>query len=333
MTLPFALLPYFWGLAAWFVGGLWVFAATVRATWPRGMRRRGDIALYALAVPAVYANAVTGQTGTWMAAIFGGGLMAIERRPMLAGALLGLLSAKPQMALLVPVALLSARRWTALIAFSAVCAVLTAATAWLFGIDVWGDFAGRVSLVRRSVLEAGIGLDTDVTTWNIFISVFVMIRALPASVAVAYAVQGAAGLIAVSLVIAAWRSAGPQNAKNAVLVMAAFFATPYVQLYDLVVATLVPLWLVLSVPADDARQTAAWLAAIPLLLAPLAAPALYRLTGYATGCLWLVPAFAVAVRSCLRCARPGRYSSAACPDGISASSIRLRIWRKPRPVP
>ena len=59
--------------------------------------------------PAVFINAVGGQNGTWTAALFGGGLSLLERRPLLAGGLLGLLSYKLQLGLLIPVALLAGR--------------------------------------------------------------------------------------------------------------------------------------------------------------------------------------------------------------------------------
>jgi hypothetical protein len=58
-------------------------------------------------------NAVGGQNSTWTAALFGGGLSLLERRPLLAGRLLGLLIYKPQLGLLIQVALLAGRHWRA----------------------------------------------------------------------------------------------------------------------------------------------------------------------------------------------------------------------------
>src|SRR5258706_16321345 len=76
------------------------------------MPGRGAL-LLALAAPAVFVNAVRGQNGTWTAALCGGGLSLLERRPLLAGGLLGLLIYKPQLGLLIPVALLAGRHWRA----------------------------------------------------------------------------------------------------------------------------------------------------------------------------------------------------------------------------
>ena len=54
---------------------------------------------------AVFIKAVGGQNSTWTAALFGGGLSLLERRPLLASGLLGLLIYKPQLRLLIPIGL------------------------------------------------------------------------------------------------------------------------------------------------------------------------------------------------------------------------------------
>jgi hypothetical protein len=292
LNLPFALLPYLWGLGAWYVGGVLVFGLTVRAAWPQPMPRLSHVALYTVALPAVYDKLMCGQNGTWIAAIMGGGLMALERRPILAGVLLGLLAAKPQMAFLVPVALLCGRRWTALAACAATAALLIIASVLVFGLDPWWAFLRRIDLLRPFILEDGTGF------WYIFISIFVTIRHLPAPVAVAYAVQAIVTVIALALVVRAWRSSAPQHAKNAVLVMAAFFATPYVQTYDLVVAMLVPLWLLQTAPVNARQRTLQRLSFAILFVSPMFAFAFAKLTGFGIGCLLLIPALAVAVQAC-----------------------------------
>jgi hypothetical protein len=64
-----------------------------------------------MAAPAVMINLVSGQNGAFSAAILAGGLMLLDRRPVLAGLLLGLLCYKPQLAVLVQVALVASGRW------------------------------------------------------------------------------------------------------------------------------------------------------------------------------------------------------------------------------
>ena len=292
LTLPLGLLPYGWGVATWFVGGWIAFSAAVRAAWPADKHAARDSVLYAFAAPAVLLNFLTGQTGTWTAAALGGGLMLIGRRPVFAGLLLGTLVAKPQMALLLPAALFAGRRWKTLIACGGTAAVLTSVSVAAFGTGPWQDFLAREPVLRHWILEDGAGV------WQLFVSVFVGIRHLPAPVPLAYAAQVLAGLIALFLVVRAWTSGAPAAARHAALVIGGFFATPYLQVYDIVVAALVPLWLLSVLPCGTARRPGMILAGALLLLAPLLTVVVARVFGVNIGWLLLVPALAAAMRAC-----------------------------------
>ena len=286
LTWPFALLPYLAGWAVWLVGGWLVLIVAVRAAWPGGARGWRDPALYALALPATLLNSWTGQTGTWVAAILGGGCMLLGHRPVLGGALLGLLTVKPQIALLVPVALVAGRRWRALGAFALTGSALAAASAALFGLDLWAAYMERASVLRRWILEDGTGV------WHLFASVFVTVRHLPASLPVAYAVQGVAALFAVAAVFLVWRrQETPPSSKNAVLVVCTLAATPYVQVYDLVAAALVPLWLWKGTEADTRERRSAEIITVLAVMAPLYGFAVAATAGFgATGPLLVLVA-------------------------------------------
>src|SRR5579863_6081170 len=108
VTAPLALVPYLPGLVLWLSAGWFAFYRALRLNMPDGRTL-----LLALATPAVFINAVAAQNGTWTAALFGAGLGLLDRQPILAGSLLGLLICKPQLGILVPVALLAGRRWRA----------------------------------------------------------------------------------------------------------------------------------------------------------------------------------------------------------------------------
>jgi len=291
LTLPFGELPYLPALALWFAGGLAVFVATIATAWP-WRRRWSDILLYAIALPAVLINALAGQTGTWTAAAFAGGLMALERAPIAGGLLLGLLVVKPQMALLVPVALLAGRQWIALLACATTAVALIALSLLLFGTDAWLAFLQRIPLLRAWDLEDGTGI------WHFYASVFVAVRHLPASLPVAYAVQGFASIAALLLVVTGWLSSAPTGVKHAILVLGAVFVTPYIQAYDLVVLSLVPLWLLGCEPAEIDRQRMLW-AAVPLTLAPIASPILALLVGVNLAPWLLLPMLWIVARAAM----------------------------------
>lgn len=307
LTAPLALLPFlpFW--AGWLGGGWLLFAACVRYWLPGGW------ALYAVAAPAVMIDVISGQAGCWMAAIFGFGLILLPAQPVAAGLVLSLALFKPQLIWLLPIALVGGGHWRALAGFVAGAALLLAGSVRAFGFGLWTSYAQQAVVLRGAILENGAGV------WHRFVSVFVLMRHLGAGVAVAYGVQGIVSLAMAALVMWVWRTTrAPGEAwaparRNAVLVLASIFASPYVSDYDLVVATFVPLWLL---PGRD--DTGLWAASSLVILAPLVAAPLALGTGVAGAGLLLLPALYYAFR--LSPSLPGRVASREhypVPDGES----------------
>ena len=233
LTAPLAALPYAPGLALWLLAGWSSFYYALRTAWAAP-----NALLLALATPAVFVNAVAGQNGTWTAALLGGGLSLLDRRPLTAGIMLGCLCYKPQLALLVPVALIAGRRWPTFAAAATTSAVLVLASVVLFGTESWQHYFDNVALLRRTILEDGTGV------WHRMLSVFVFARRVGAGVSTAYAVQTLTGLIAASVVALAWRRDVDEGLRCALVVLGSCLATPYLQDYDLVVGAFVVAWVV-----------------------------------------------------------------------------------------
>src|ERR1700726_4664930 len=95
-----AAFPYAWGLAMWLGASLAGYLAAMRAILPRP-----ETLLISSAFPAVFVNIGHGQNGFLTAALLGGALQLIGRRPWLAGVLIGCLAYKPQFGLLSPIPL------------------------------------------------------------------------------------------------------------------------------------------------------------------------------------------------------------------------------------
>ena len=284
LSAPLALLPYVPGLALWLTASWYAFYRALRLAMPG----QGALTL-ALAAPAVFINAVGGQNGCWTAALFGFGLGLLERRPVLAGGLLGLLIYKPQLGLLIPVALLAGRHWRAFASAAVTAIVLLAASLLLFGADIWAAYVHNLGVLRQIILEDGAGV------WHRFVSVFVAARRIGAPVEWAYAAQALSGIVALAAVAAVWwRKDVPLAVKNAVLLAGTCLATPYLQDYDLVFGVLIVAWLWHAPAADGER--ALLLSSGLLLLLPLLAAALAHMTGLALGPLFIAPIFVVAVR-------------------------------------
>jgi arabinofuranan 3-O-arabinosyltransferase len=288
LTAPLALVPYVPALFIWLGASWYAFYRALVLAMPNG-----GALLLALATPAILVNAIGGQNGAWTAALFCGGLGLLARRPMVAGALFGLMIYKPQLGLLLPVALIAGRHWRAFASAALTAGVLMVLSALLFGPDVWMTYAHNLALLRQAILEEGTGV------WNRFVSVFVAARSLGASVEIAYAAQALAGLVACGAVAVVWRRAAPDAIKYAVLVLGTCLATPYLQDYDLVFGAIVVAWL-MAQPVVAYGSERAQLAACGLvLMLPLIASPLVHLTGLVLGPLFILPAFVLAVRASL----------------------------------
>jgi hypothetical protein len=186
--------------------------------------------LLAAAFPPVLANFFVGQNGFFSTALLGGALILIERRQSLfAGALLGLLTYKPHLGLLIPIALVAGAEWRVMI-MAAVVAALLAAASWLaFGTDSWLAFAGHLGQSSQAVFAEG------KADWSKLQTAFGLLRDLGASEPLAWTVQAVVALIAAGAVAFIWRSRACYEIKAATLATAALLATPYLYIYDLAV--------------------------------------------------------------------------------------------------
>ena len=219
-----ALLPYLAAALIWLAGTLVAYAATLRFI----VRDRAGI-FVALGFPAAIWNVTAGQNGFLTATLIGGTLAALERRPALAGVLLGLLTYKPQFGLLFPLALIADRRWLT-IAVAAAVAIAMAAASWLvFGSASWLAFFHWLPITGHRIL----GESRD--DFGRLQSLFFLVRAHDGSEALALAVQSAGSLAAAIGIVWLWRSRAPFDLKAAALAAATLVATPYVYMYDVTV--------------------------------------------------------------------------------------------------
>lgn len=219
-----ALLPYGWALVAWMMLTLPAYLAVTRAILPRP-----ETMLLALAFPAAFVNLGHGQNGFLTAALLGGSLLLLDKRPIVAGALIGLLAYKPQFGLLIPLVLVATARWTVMVAAVATVAATCVATLLVFGSEVWLAFADSTAFTRTVVLEAG---DTG---WAKIQSLFSAVRMWGGSVETAYAAQAGLALAVAATLVWLWRAPAAYELKAAALACACLLTTPYVLDYDLVV--------------------------------------------------------------------------------------------------
>jgi hypothetical protein len=220
-----ALLPYVFSLALWQGVTLALYLSAIRAI--SAPRLDKLWLLLAIAFPAAIINLGHGQNGFLTAALFGGALALLERKPAVAGVLLGLLAYKPQFGLLVPLALAAAGYWRAIIAASLTMIALAIVTTAAFGMPVWDAFLHSTPFTRDILLEQGeVG-------WFKMQSVFAWARMWGAPVGLAYIAQACVALAVAATIVAGWSSSARYATKAAVLLLGTLLATPFSLDYDL----------------------------------------------------------------------------------------------------
>ena len=227
MPLAFFQLPY--ALAIW-IGttfAAWMAAAAklVRGSrWPL------------IAFPGAAIAAWHGQTGLLTGAIMIAAIHNLERRPALAGILFGLMVVKPQLAMLVPFALIAGRYYRVLW-FACLSAAGLLNLSWaVFGSTTMIGFLGTT--VHAQQLMHGFDKDALARMITVYASVKLAAGSVPA-----IAAQLAVTLCMAALVVRIWRGPVGAAAKGAVLVVANLLATPYAFAYDLPVLVLPICWI------------------------------------------------------------------------------------------
>jgi glycosyl transferase family 87 len=281
-------LPYALGLALWLAASFAAYLATLRAILPRP-----ETLLIASAFPAVFIDIGHGQNGFLTAALLGGALHLLDRRPALAGVLIGLLAYKPQFGVLIPVALVASGRWSTIAAAIATIAVLIAISFATLGDHVWHAFFDSMRFTQVVVLEQG------GTGWEKIQSAFSAARNWGADVHTAYAIQIALGLILATTLARLWHSDAAFELKASALATASLLATPYVLDYDLVVLAIAIAYLVrhgFKYGFGDYEITllaAAW-------IVPLISRALAGATGIPSGLVVMLALYGLTLRRAMR---------------------------------
>ena len=182
----------------------------------------------ALAFPAVFVNVTHGHNGFVTAALLGGAMLVLDRRPLLAGVLIGCLAYKPQFGLLVPLVLAATGRWRTIAAAGLTVLSIAGLTWAAFGTDVFVAFWQSLPMAQSVVLEGAPG-------FHKIQSVYAALRLAGVPVSAANAAQALVTLATAVGAVMLWRSAAVFELKAAGLMIASLIATPYVLDYDLVV--------------------------------------------------------------------------------------------------
>ncbi|WP_168192693.1 glycosyltransferase family 87 protein [Undibacter mobilis] len=219
-----ALLPYLTAYLLWLAVTFPIYLAAIRTI----IGERSGY-LLAAAFPGVLFNAIVGQNGFLSAGLMGAGLVLLAERPVIAGLAFGILTYKPQLGILIPIALIAGGHWRTIAAAAIVTIAWSAISLAAFGWPTWQGFIGNISHTSDAFLSNGWANFGKLQT------AFGLIRSMGGSETLAWSAQGVIIVLAAVVIAALWRSRLPYDVKAAALGVASLLATPYLYAYDLTV--------------------------------------------------------------------------------------------------
>jgi hypothetical protein len=232
MTYFLGFMPYLIAFAVWVLATVFLYETAVYTIIPR---RTAVIA--ALSPFFVAVNADFGHNGFITAALVDFSLAFLERRPWLSGIFLGLLTYKPHIGVLFPLALLASRNWRALASATVTTVILGVGAAFAFGSEGWASFVHTL-LDRQSTLSPNSAVPLALH------SVFGLLRWAGTSGKVSWGGHLTVAAIVALAVWVVWAKPIPFSLKAAVLCIGSVMVPPYILFYDLCILTIAVAFLV-----------------------------------------------------------------------------------------
>jgi arabinofuranan 3-O-arabinosyltransferase len=134
MVTPLGLMSFAWAYLAWALVSLALTAWAARS-FVAGI---GPLWVLMAFAPAYFPSVMMGQTSLfWLAALLAALAALGQGRWVLAGVFIGLLTLKPQLGVMIPVALLAIGAWRTILSASVTTVLLLALPTLYYGLDYW----------------------------------------------------------------------------------------------------------------------------------------------------------------------------------------------------
>lgn len=230
LMLPFGALSY---LAAWIIflsaslaSLVWVIRHCCASEW-------NSAVISVVSMPATLVTLLCGQIALLASAAQLFLLRNLDRRPLLSGFLLGLLTIKPHLGLVYPLYLIATKRWRVIAAAAVTAIALVLLSAGLFGVEMWTEY-----LTRGIPLQAEILHYPPPNIVAMMPTIYMDVKMLGASHAVSMGAQILAAILAIFALMRAVRQQQSMERQMLLLATANLLATPYLMAYDLLFFTL-----------------------------------------------------------------------------------------------
>jgi hypothetical protein len=230
---PFALLPYKVSFAVWCGLGWTALLLALRTLDFRGY------SLLALAFSPLCVTVIdNGQISLATTALLILSAYDPKQRWLMAGLAAGLLTLKPQLGILLPIAYLMCGAWRTIFVAALTAMVLHSVSLIVFGVEGWRDFLFAVARLNADVTSAGLHTPPEGMT-----TLFGQLRMLGAPSSFAVPTQYTFSVMIVITVALVWRRSSDTLGKAAMVCAGAILATPYAYGYEMAALVLPAVYL------------------------------------------------------------------------------------------
>jgi len=263
LTQQLSSLPYRGAFVVWSFCGLILMLYAAYMFWPAKY-----FPWLLLLAPSSFVNFFLGQNGFITTALSLAGFALLPRRPIIAGIMFGLLTFKPHLGIIIPVALVALRQWPAIAAATLTAGLFIGASVLMYGADVWWQFLQSTLPHQMRFMATGEGpFQWMMPGW------FMAGRIIGLPLWLSQTIQAAVAIAAAVLVYRVFRRPGDWRLQVSLLFVATLVARPQGFNYDMGLVSVALICLVWAAHENGWRRgelaiiTACWI--LPLVMMPL----------------------------------------------------------------
>ncbi len=223
-TYVFGLLPY--AIAKFLFIGislvLFIFSVYV---WCQRIARTRNILFYICATPLMLYVIIYGQNSIYTASLLFLGLHFLDKKPIISGLCLGLLTYKPQFVIIMPFALLLTRHYKVMFSLSICFAIQAITSIVIFGFQPWISFLKTTDIVFKLLATNVLHVSLMISSFSTFINLGIPLALAKSLSLIFFMIISVIGLYV-------WYIRKGDQLAKAILVSAICLATPYMFHYD-----------------------------------------------------------------------------------------------------
>ena len=221
ITQTLAKLPYLSALTIWSITGLCGYLFVLYKLNPIA-----NTLWLAAGFFSTFINFLQGQNGFLSTILIGGAFYNLQKRPVIAGILIGLLSYKPQLGLIIPLALLAGRYYLVFVSAAITVIVINGFAFNAYGLVTYQAFVNNLEYAHTLI-------DQGLLPIYKMPSFFAAMKFLGVTGSIAMGIHIVIGVIVALITIVVWRNKSALDLKISTLVLGSLIVPHHLNDYDL----------------------------------------------------------------------------------------------------